>query len=409
MFSIFAAMSHPNVIRLYIIKVAKWFMLYMPIVVLFYESNGLKMKDIMILQAVYSIVIVILEIPSGYLADVWGRKHTLLLGAIMGMTGFVIYGFSYGFTGFLIAEIALGIGQSCVSGADSAMLYDSLLENRDEKRYSRFEGRMTSLGNLAEAAAALVSMLLVTISLRTPYYGQIVVAAIAIPAALTLKEPIRKKQLLNKDFGEILAISRFAIIENKTLRRNILFSAFTGCATLTMAWFAQKFFEFNHIDHVWFGLLWALLNLTVALASLYAYKIEKYLGSTRSILLITLSIPISYILLSFTGIVAGLTILFFFYMVRGFATPVLKDYINRITGSEIRATVLSVRNFIIRINFSLIGPLLGWMNDLYDLPSALLLGGVLFLVFNVFTGILFIKTRAQMNTVTVYNSRIRPS
>ena len=72
-------------------------MLYMPIVVPFYESNGLMMKDIMILQAVYSIAIVILEVPSGYLADVWGRKKTLLLGAIMGVIGFATYGVSHGF------------------------------------------------------------------------------------------------------------------------------------------------------------------------------------------------------------------------------------------------------------------------------------------------------------------------
>ena len=70
---------HPNIPRLYLIKVAKWFMLYMPIVVPFYESNGLSMKDIMILQAAYSVAIVVLEIPSGYLADVIGRKKTLII------------------------------------------------------------------------------------------------------------------------------------------------------------------------------------------------------------------------------------------------------------------------------------------------------------------------------------------
>lgn len=408
--SIFAAMAaHPNIPRLYIIKIAKWFMLYMPIVVLFYESNGLKMKDIMVLQAVYSIVIVILEIPSGYLADVWGRKRTMLLGAIMGVAGFVTYGFSYGFWGFLIAEVILGIGQSCVSGADSAMLYDSLKERKLHSRYSRFEGRITSLGNVAEAAAALLSIALVTISLRAPYYGQILVAAIAIPAALTLREPERHKKLVNKDFREILDVSKFALIGNRILRRNILFSAFTGCATLTMAWFAQKFFEFNGIDKVWFGLLWAALNLTVAFASFFAYRLESILRPQGTIVLISLAIPIGYLALSFSGLVSGLVILFVFYLVRGYATPVLKDYINRVTGSEVRATVLSVRNFIIRINFSVAGPLLGWANDMYDLPTALLLGGIIFLILNVFTGILFLALRGSMNDQVHYTSRTRPS
>jgi len=400
---------HPNIPRLYIIKIAKWFMLYMPIVVLFYESNGLEMKDIMLLQAVYSIVIVILEIPSGYLADVWGRKRTLILGAIMGTAGFAIYGISYGFKGFLIAEVILGIGQSCVSGADSAMLYDSLLEKNQAKKYTKFEGKITSLGNLAEAAASLVSILLVTISLRTPYYGQIVVAFFAVPAALTLREPSRHKVLVNRSFREILDISKFALFGSQLLRRNILFSAFTGCATLTMAWFAQKFFKFNDIDKVYFPILWAALNLTVAFASFYAYRLEAILKPRGTIILISLAIPIGYLALSYSGLVAGLIILFTFYLVRGYATPVLKDYINRVTGSEVRATVLSVRNFIIRINFAVAGPLLGWVNDLYDLPTAFLLGGIIFLVLNVFAGILFLASGKVMNNPVVYKSRTRPS
>lgn len=384
-------------------------MLYMPIVVLFYESNGLQMKDIMILQAIYSIVIVALEIPSGYMADVWGRKRTMMLGAVMGVTGFAIYGFSYGFYGFLIAEIILGIGQSFVSGADSAMLYDSLLESKKEKQYSKFEGRITSFGNLAEASAALISVLLVTQSLRMPYYGQIVVAAIALPAAFTLREPDRQKKLLNKSFREILDVSYFALFGNRMLRRNILLSAFTGCATLTMAWFAQKFFEHQGIEQIWFGLLWASLNVTVALASFFAYKIERRIGTGASVLMISIGIPLGYIVLAYAGITWGLITLFLFYLLRGFATPVLKDYINRITGSDVRATVLSVRNFIIRINFSLAGPLLGWMNDTYSLPDALKLGGVIFLVLNLIAGIMYLSSGDRMNQPVNYISRNNPS
>lgn len=405
---IFAAMQlHPNIPRLYTIKISKWFMLYMPIVVLFFESNGLQMKDIMVLQAIYSVMIVVLEIPSGYMADVWGRRNTILTGAIMGVVGFMIYGVSYGFMGFLVAQIVLGIGQSLVSGADSAMLYDSLLENGREKMYSRYEGRITSLGNLAEAAAALLSILLVTVSLRTPYYGQIIVACIAIPAALTLREPVQHKQLVNRDFREILDISRFAVFGNKLLRRNILYSAFTGCATLTMAWFAQKFFEFSGIDKLWFGLLWAALNITVAISSFFAYRVEMILGPRRTIILISLAIPLAYIGLSFSGLITGLIILFLFHLVRGYATPVLKDYINRVTSSEIRATVLSVRNFVIRIIFAVAGPLIGWVNDVYDLPAALLLGGIIFLVLNLFAGFLFLASRSYMNDPVEYISRTR--
>lgn len=393
-----AGKLHPNIIRLYLIKTAKWFMLYMPIVVPFYESNGLSMKDIMILQAVYSVAIVILEVPSGYLADVIGRKKTIILGALFGTLGFAIYGFSFGFMGFLVAEIILGIGQSCISGADSAMLYDSLLERGEEKKYTRFEGKITSLGNVAEALAGILGGLLAGITLRAPYYAQAFVALIALPAALTLTEPVRQMRLVKAGFRDILQIARFALFTDRPLRRNILFSAIIGTATLTMAWFAQPFFEYTNIDIAWFGILWTTLNLTVAITSYTAHRIEAKLGQKRSIMLIALLIPLGYIALSRFHVAGGIFVLYLFYLVRGFATPVLKDYINRITASNIRATVLSVRNFVIRLLFALTGPLLGWVKDIYSLPQALLLAGCIFLVISLLTAILFI-----------YTSRTRPS
>lgn len=384
-------------------------MLFMPIVVPFYESNGLTMKDIMLLQAVYSIAIVVLEIPSGYLADVIGRRKTLILGAVFGTFGFATYSFSNGFIGFLVAEIILGFGQSCISGADSAMLYDSLLEKGQEKKYSRFEGRITSLGNIAEAAAGIIGGLLAGITLRTPYIAQAFVAFIALPAAITLVEPLRKVPLMKAGIMEIVHIARFALFENRILRRNIIFSAIIGTATLTMAWFAQPFFEFVNIKIGWFGLLWTTLNLTVAITSYTAHRLESKLGLKWSILLIALLIPMGYIALGRFHTSYGLIILYLFYLVRGYATPVLKDYINRVTQSNIRATVLSVRNFIIRLLFALTGPMLGWVKDVYTLPQALTLAGIIFLVLSVLSAILFLSTGKGMNQSTAYSSKTRPS
>ena len=381
----------------------------MPIVVPFYESNGLAMKDIMVLQAVYSIAIVVLEIPSGYLADVIGRRKTLIIGAIFGTFGFATYSFSYGFVGFLVAEIILGVGQSCISGADSAMLYDSLLEKGQEKKYTRFEGRITSLGNIAEAAAGIIGGVLAGITLRVPYIAQSFVAFIALPAAITLVEPSRKVPLMKASLREIIQIARFALLKDRPLRRNILFSAITGTTTLTMAWFAQPFFEYSKIDIAWFGLLWTTLNLTVAFTSYNAHHIEKRLGQKRSIILIALILPVGYLFLSRFQSAYGLIILYLFYLVRGYATPVLKDYINRITASNIRATVLSVRNFIIRLLFACTGPLLGWVKDIYSLPQALALAGAIFLTVSLLTAILFVASGKEMEGIRSYTAKTKPS
>ena len=94
----------------------------MPIIVLFFQENGLSMKEILLLQSLFSIGVVLFEIPSGYFSDVVGRKTTIVLGCIFGFLGLLTYSFSYGFIGFLIAELLLGLGTSFISGTDSAII-----------------------------------------------------------------------------------------------------------------------------------------------------------------------------------------------------------------------------------------------------------------------------------------------
>ncbi len=381
-----------NILKLYLIKITKWFMLFMPIVVPFYMENDLGMKDVLLLQGIYSITIVVLEIPSGYFADVLGRRKTLLLGSFFGFFGFLTYSLSFGFWGFLVAEMILGFGQSMISGADSAMLYDSLADMKKEKQYMKYEGRITSIGNIAEAVAGTLGGLLAGISLRTPYIGQTIIALLAIPAAFLLVEPVRHEALTVMKFRDILGIIRYSLFKNRKLQRNILFSSLIGTATLTMAWFVQPVFLKLELPIEIFGILWTALNLIVGMTAIIAHRIENKLGETLSVILIAVLIPAGYLALGFTMSYAALGILAVFYVVRGFATPVLKDYINRISEANIRATILSVRNFIIRFNFVLIAPFLGWYTDTYSLKQAFLLAGIIFFALSLFTMILFLKS-----------------
>ena len=158
----------------------------MPIIVLFYEDHGLGLQDVFILKSVYSIAAVALEIPSGYLADVWGRRKCLILGCILFFLGYLCYSFTSTFAAFVIAEILLGTGQTLVNGADSALLYDTTVQYKKENLYLRYEGRITMIGNFAEAIAGIFGGLLAAYSLRYPFYAQALIAFSGIPAAFAL-------------------------------------------------------------------------------------------------------------------------------------------------------------------------------------------------------------------------------
>jgi len=369
-----------NIFCLYIIKMAKWFNLVMPIIVLFYQSAGMGMQDIFLLKSVYSIAIVALEIPSGYMADQWGRKKTLFLGSIFGALGFLIYSFNEAFLGFMVAEIILGVGQSFISGADTAMLYDTLKAEKKEYRYLKAEGRLTAGGNFGEALAGITGGFLATFSLHMPFYCQTIVAAAAIPAAICLTEPTAREKRSRKTLAGVLQVVRMGFMESGPLRGVLLLSSLTGTATLTFAWFVQPYFKVAGLPLAYYGVFWTLLNLTTGISGLFAHRIEKRMGERISPILIVCLITLGYLLAGSTTTLAGIGFLFFFYVVRGLATPIFKDYVNRHTDSEIRATLFSVRNFMIRISFAVVGPVLGWVTDRVGLGKALWLGGGLYIV-----------------------------
>lgn len=368
-----------NLIALYLVKLSKWFTLVMPIIVLFYEEHKLGLQDVFILKSVYSVAAVALEVPSGYLADIWGRKRCIVAGCVLFFGGYLCYSLTSTFAAFLVAEILLGIGQTMINGADSALLYDTTVHHGRENLYLRYEGRITMIGNFAEAVAGIFGGLLAVYSLRYPFYAQAVVAFVGIPAAMALREyaPANKVQ---SPWEEILRILKYSLVTNKKLCCNIMYSGIIGAATLTMAWFVQPVLMQLETPTEWYGIIWTVLNLTVGVAALYSDRVEQLFGMNKMNILILSVIAGGYVALAYNLTYAGLGILLLFYIFRGFATPILKGYINQMTFSEMRATVLSIRNFVIRLMFAAIAPFIGWLNDMYSLQVALLASAALIFI-----------------------------
>jgi MFS family permease len=384
-----------NVLRLNVIKFSKWFSLVMPVIVPFYQSNGLSVTEIMLLKSVYSVVIVALEIPSGYLADVLGRKKTLIAGAVLAAAGFYIYSFSYSWLGFMVAEIALGAGHSFVSGADSAMLYDTLAWKQKQNQYTKYEGLNASVGNFSEATAGLVGGAVALISLRFPFYIQAIIASIAIPAAITLAEPqFREKEKRKAGIRDIAQVIVTIVFRKKDLRFNLLFSSIIGATTLLMAWFAQPLFEKMLLPLALYGVVWTALNLLTGGTSVWAHRIERRLGEALTLRIIAVFIPILMILSGIAPAFAIIPLLVLFYLLRGVATPVLKDYVNKQTGPEVRATVMSLRDLTIRVFFAIFAPMAGWLSDQYSLATGIGIMGAFLMILSVSTLILFIRYRS---------------
>ena len=350
-------------------------MLTTPFLMIFYTDHGLSGTEAFQIKAVYSILIVLLEIPSGYFADAIGRKRSLLIGATLGALGFGVYSGFQGFWSFLIAEAILGIGQSFISGSDSAMLYDTLMVAKRQNEYARYEGRLTAIGNAAESISAFVGGLLALVSLKSLFYAQTMVAFIAVPAALTLVEPVvnEAKTKIKPSLKGVLKVVHWAVVENVALRWRLLYSSVIGTGTLTMAWVYQMFLK-NDLDfsNSRIGIVAAVLNIIVAIVTTYAWRLERRFKMKHLLSAIFFGVISGYVLIGAFASLWSLLFLITFYLTRGIATPILKDAVNMKTPSEYRATVLSIRGFMIRLLFAWIGPLTGWIADGADYGSAMM-------------------------------------
>lgn len=384
-----------NIWKLYVIKALRWFLLIMPIVVLFYQENGLSMKEVLLLQALFSVAVIIFEIPSGYFSDIIGRKTTIIVASFLSFIGFAVYSVSYGFYGLLIAELILGLGSSLLSGTDSALLYDTLVFSNREHEYKKIEGKMMSVGNFSEGIASFFGGFIALASLRTPFYFETFLIFFTIPMAFTLIEPPRQK-LKNKDgaFKEILKIVKYSIHGNKEIKWLIFYSGFIGASTLTMVWFIQPYFTLVGLPLAYFGIAWGILNLLVGVFALYAHKIELFVGRKNALISLIFISFIGYTILGLLDSLWAIIFIALFYFVRGINGPILKDYVNKLISSDMRATVLSVKNLFGRLVFAIIGPFVGWLSDVYSLQFALISSGSIFLFFGIITLLFLHKHKA---------------
>ena len=86
---------------------------------------------------------------------------------------------------------------------------------------------------------------------------------------------------------------------------------------------------------------------------------------------------ISFLMVYFLPNYFGLIFIFIIYYLRGVVTPLLKNQININTTSNVRATVMSVRSFVLRISFAIVAPILGYLADNNGLEDSYLILSVL--------------------------------
>jgi MFS family permease len=335
--------------------------------------RGLEAVEFGALKAIYYLVCTASEIPTGVVADRLGRRTALVMGAALAAAGTAMIGCARSFAAFAAGEACLGISTALMSGADSALLYDSFEGEDRDRLYARAEGRSRAAAMLFGALALpFTDRLLVQDGDPTAaYLVTALLCATGVGAALAMVEPGggRRPRAWEITGGALRDVVRVPGIASLFLYG---LAVYVMMRAINMSFFNPVLERAGWpVDR--YGTILAFLTLVGAAS---AWLGPRILDRVRGrVLLVT--VPVAML-----GMFAGLTSTRAAYAVvgllcvegavRGLHQPVLRTLINRrVERPERRATLLSIESMGSRLVWSVFVVFTGWSLDHWPLDAAL--------------------------------------
>lgn len=313
--------------------------------VLFERQLGLTYAQIFTLDAIYMLMFILFEIPSGGLADLVGRKKTIVAGLAVLVVGALVTGSAQNFLHLFLSFFIWALGFSLISGSSEAMLYDCL---GDEKLFHRVAGRASSFSVLGLALSGVVGPLLYAQHFRFPYFF----SALPFAAALIVMAFFRETAAAT--------VERFSVVGHaKQIRegaglafgnRYVLWS--TGVMALVFAVgysFTSSYQPYLievGFDVTQFAVILPVMFLVQALGGASSEQITARIGETAAFWANFLLLGFSLLCLGLLASRLVVPVLLVYGFLQGSLRPLLSTYANRNIDSEHRATTISVQNMV---------------------------------------------------------------
>ncbi len=358
--------------------VLQWF--YIPIGVwVFIWRQYFSWEQIGTIQAVGLFLQLVLELPSGAIADMIGRKMTVVVGRVMGVAGFFLMAFTHSFWPFLIGNSLYLANWAFESGALDALVYDSLKENGQEKKYFQdIQAKSFLYATIGMAAASIIGGYIYRYGTQLPYLATAIVSVGALISALWLEEPkldsikVNFRSYLRQNWDGLTHVFRYPLIRSISIFSILInFIAYVGLWYLYEPRLVEGGF---HAE--WMGYLVAGTYLIRALGTkLIPYAMKLGDRQIPGFLAITQMVGSGLSFLE--GKVGAITSVYARKMNDGFRVPILARLQNDEIESKYRATSLSAISLLGNVLISAVGPLVGYSIDHYS--ARLTLGMCFFL------------------------------
>ncbi len=363
---------------------------YYPVFTILFLDYGLTLEQFALLNAAWAATIVLLEVPSGALADTVGRKNLLVTTGVLMVIEIVLLCFAPRgnpgllFAIFLVNRILSGAAEASASGADEAIAYDTLKQEGDIKDWPRVLEKQMQLRSVAfiitmSLGAAVYDPNLMQrvadwlgfkvhftqdITLRIPPLLTLLMAILTLLSVLLMRETGRRNYQMNagrdttitEAFKLTLAAGKWILKTPFALVIILAGLQFDNCIRMIIT-LRSQYYRLIDLPEATFGLIGsALAVLGLVMPRLARSLVQKHSPGFN------------------LGIMAGLTFIgligmtFFWPMIGLLPMIVLtavmylqnffqSDYLNRITGSHQRATVLSFKGLSFNLAYGVIGVL----------------------------------------------------
>lgn len=370
-----------NIWMLYIFSFFWLSMVIISVIVPFLQSRGLSLAQVFYLQAMFATFMVMFEVPSGYVADILGRKNALVAGALFHGIGSTWLCFAHGFAQLALVEFALGLGASLVSGTDLSLLYDTqeALAHSIQQR-TRGIANMRFVKSIAEGVAALIGSALILFSFGATVTVNAVFAWIPLGLSLFLIEAPVERMARTGHLDNLREIVSHLLFKDRMLR--LICGAMTlyGLMTFLVVWMLQPYWGRQGISLSGLGLLWAVQSFVFAIATRASLPLETRFGA-RPLLVAMALLPVAgYFGMGAAGGVMGIVFSFTFSVSRGLNQVLLTDALNRRVPGRFRATANSLTSLMFRGAYIVAGPGVGLLIVWVGLNGTLLILGSLSLV-----------------------------
>lgn len=341
---------------------------FVPVMTPYLLERNLTIAQIAGLQTMLLVSILVMEIPTGVLADRFGHVWSYRTALIALASGEFLFLFARDYPMFLLIQFITGTGFAFGSGSVDAILYDSLPSGNRTSAMQRAKGMLGAAAQTGSVVAYSIGGVIAANLTLSRMTITIVMGAMAVTTAAALSFCLREVPhaagRARPDSRRLLRTAWASIRGNDNLRRIILLSVVTCSFGAHLLVFYQQYFLETGVTGVWFGLALSLASVLVVIGQFYAWKLPVLVGTRWSLVLVTGTPGLLYLAMAWNQ-VAWLSVVLFIIQwgAMHISVPLFSGLYNAHLPDEARATGLSLINAVVTIYIGVGGVLLGWLAE----------------------------------------------